>query len=204
MSTPASAENVAHFTTNVVIYRQPIFTRSWAANILIENLRFYQQKYAFRLIGYLIMPDHLHSIVWPQPGTAIGAIMRDFKKFAAVAIIEALNQHLGTSPQAEAATAGPPSVWRQNQAVPAPADMLSAFAYAGRHFRKTRHKIWQGDFYSTVLWSPNVMRQKLRYIHNNPMRWGLVDRPEDWLYSSYRALELGETGPLTLDASWAL
>jgi len=174
-------QNLAHFTTHVVIYRLPLLSFHWAASILQDNLRFYQAKYRFRLLGYVIMPDHMHTIIWPRTGTAISDIMRDFKKYTSVQLIEALSQRVVESGKPVSQLSRDPNLWQRNEPVPDPAAMMSAFRFAGSRYRKTRHKVWQDDFHDVLVWSPAVIRQKLNYIHGNPVRWGLVSAPGEWL-----------------------
>ena len=45
------------------------------------------------------------------------------------------------------------------------------------------------------------MRQKIAYIHHNPVKWGYVDEANDWRYSSARNYS-GETGLLEVDRAW--
>ena len=54
--------------------------------------------------------------------------------------------------------------------------------------------IWQKRFYDFNVWSERKRIEKLRYMHRNPVKRGLVCRPEDWKWSSFRAYMLGERG----------
>jgi putative transposase len=45
---------------------------------------------------------------------------------------------------------------------------------------------WQARYYDFNLWSERKFTEKLRYIHRNPVKRGLVQRPEDWACSSFR------------------
>jgi putative transposase len=54
--------------------------------------------------------------------------------------------------------------------------------------------IWQKRFYDFNVWSERKHVEKLRYIHRNPVKRGLVSRPEDWMWSSYRSYFYGEPG----------
>ena len=56
--------------------------------------------------------------------------------------------------------------------------------------------VWQKRFYDFNVWSERKQIEKLRYMHRNPVRRGLVERPEQWEWSSFRAYLLGETGPV--------
>ena len=54
--------------------------------------------------------------------------------------------------------------------------------------------IWQKRFYDFNVWSSRKRVEKLRYMHRNPEQRGLVKRPEDWNWSSYRSYIYGELG----------
>jgi putative transposase len=53
--------------------------------------------------------------------------------------------------------------------------------------------IWQGKYYDFNIFSIKKSNEKLEYMHNNPVRAGLVEYPEDWLYSSCRWYMLGKS-----------
>ena len=44
--------------------------------------------------------------------------------------------------------------------------------------------------------------EKLRYMHRNPLKRGLVKSPEQWRWSSYRFYLLGEAGPARVNVGW--
>jgi putative transposase len=44
--------------------------------------------------------------------------------------------------------------------------------------------------------------EKIRYIHLNPVRRGLVEKPEDWPWSSYRHYSTGEQGAVEIESFW--
>jgi REP element-mobilizing transposase RayT len=55
-------------------------------------------------------------------------------------------------------------------------------------------RVWQRRFYDFNVWSERKRIEKLRYMHRNPVRRGLVERPEQWAWSSFRAYADGESG----------
>jgi putative transposase len=61
---------------------------------------------------------------------------------------------------------------------------------------------WQARYYDFNLWSERKFVEKLRYIHRNPVKRGLVQRPEDWACSSFRHYLNGEAGPLEIESQW--
>ncbi len=54
--------------------------------------------------------------------------------------------------------------------------------------------IWQRRFYDFNVWSARKRIEKIKYIHRNPVRRGLVEQPDQWRWSSFRAYAYGETG----------
>ena len=54
--------------------------------------------------------------------------------------------------------------------------------------------VWQTRFYDFNVWSERKRIEKLRYMHRNPVKRGLVERPDQWKWSSFRAYCYGETG----------
>jgi putative transposase len=61
---------------------------------------------------------------------------------------------------------------------------------------------WEERGHDFNVFTEAKRNEKLKYIHRNPVRRGLVDNPEDWIWSSYRYYSLGEKGPVEVDASW--
>jgi putative transposase len=65
-----------------------------------------------------------------------------------------------------------------------------------------RDHFWQERYYDFNVWSLPKQKEKVRYIHRNPVRRGLVDRPEEWLWSSFRNYLTGEPGVVEVETSW--
>ena len=59
--------------------------------------------------------------------------------------------------------------------------------------------IWQKRFYDFNVWSERKGVEKLRYMHRNPVKRGLVAAPELWRWSSFRAYSLGEAGAVAVN-----
>lgn len=59
--------------------------------------------------------------------------------------------------------------------------------------------IWQSRYYDFNVWTARKRREKLRYMHQNPVKRGLVESPELWRWSSYRAYAFGERGPVRVN-----
>ena len=59
--------------------------------------------------------------------------------------------------------------------------------------------MWQHHFYDFNVWSKPKWIEKLRYMHRNPVKRGLVLEPEQWDWSSYRGYAFGEEGAVKLN-----
>jgi len=67
---------------------------------------------------------------------------------------------------------------------------------------ETRRAFWQARFYDFHVWTAKKRVEKLRYMHRNPVKRGLVESPEQWRWSSYRFYLLGEAGPVRINEGW--
>jgi putative transposase len=61
---------------------------------------------------------------------------------------------------------------------------------------------WQPRYYDFNVYTERKRIEKLKYMHRNPVRRGLVDRPEDWPWSSFRHYLTGEDGPVEVESQW--
>ncbi len=61
---------------------------------------------------------------------------------------------------------------------------------------------WQARYYDFNVWSEHKFVEKLRYIHWNPVTRGLVARPEDWVWSSFRHYSDGLVGRVEIESQW--
>ena len=66
------------------------------------------------------------------------------------------------------------------------------------------HAVWMKEFSAIDIWSRKFIRQKLDYVHMNPVRAGLTDHPAKWRWSSYVAYFPHEPGtvPIEVDLRW--
>jgi len=63
---------------------------------------------------------------------------------------------------------------------------------------------WHARYYDFNVWSERKFVEKLRYIHRNPVKRGLVKRPEDWAWSSFRHYANGEIGVVEIESQWTV
>ena len=67
---------------------------------------------------------------------------------------------------------------------------------------RAEDSFWQARYYDFNVWSERKVVEKLRYIHRNPVKRGLVERPEDWVWSSFRHYANGEVGMVEIESQW--
>ncbi|MFC2135828.1 transposase [Bacteroidota bacterium] len=150
------------FITTTIVNHYPIFNDEMFCDILLNNIKHYQEKYKFEILGYVIMPSHLHWIVNVNPIKAtISDIMRDIKKYSAKQMIELLYK------------------MKRNK-------VLALFKHKAQNFLRQNHKIWEQRFFDEIIRNDKMFWAKLKYIHNNPVEANLVKRVEDYKYSSAR------------------
>src|SRR6185369_5565946 len=65
-----------------------------------------------------------------------------------------------------------------------------------------REHFWQKRYYDFNIWNYEKKIEKLRYIHRNPVKRGLVSRPEDWKWSSFRHYVTGVEGVVEIESEW--
>jgi putative transposase len=67
---------------------------------------------------------------------------------------------------------------------------------------KNLARFWQVRYYDFPVWSEKKRIEKLRYVHRNPVARGLVNRPEDWKWSSFRQWATGCDGRVEIESQW--
>lgn len=156
-----------YFITTTVIDWMDVFTRPVYKQIIVESLRYCQQKKGLDLYAWVLMTNHLHLIAGTRlADIGISDILRDFKKYTSKAVVKAIQENTRESRME----------W-----------LLDRCWFRGASDKKIKDfKFWQDGSYVDNVRSYDFYRQKLDYIHNNPVRQEIVARPEDYPYSSAR------------------
>ncbi|MDD5170830.1 MAG: hypothetical protein PHN75_18590 [Syntrophales bacterium] len=163
-----------HFLTCTVMEWLPVFSRPEAVNILLESWRHQRENDGLRLYGYVIMENHLHFIAQAE---RLDKCLSSFKAFTARKIIGLLEEE------------------RLEH-------LLTRLRFSRRASKTDRdYQFWQEGSHAERVFSEVMMREKLEYIHANPIKRGYVDRPEQWRYSSARS-SAGEVGLIPIDRWW--
>ena len=153
-----------YFITFTVIDWVDLFTRPIYKHILVDSLIHCQDKKGLIIYAYVFMSNHLHLIVKAQNGN-LQDIVRDYKRFTNLELIKAIRENTESR-----------KVW-----------LLRKFEYEAKQInRNNKYKIWQDGFHPVELDNNKKKEQRLNYIHNNSVVEELVEKPEDYIYSSAR------------------
>ncbi len=170
-------EGSIYYITSVVYNRLKIFTQPSFIIPLIDSFNYYRFQYSCKLIGFVIMLDHIHLLLYPEKAESITDFMRDFKRF----------------------TSG--RITRQAK-LEGKTEWVEAFEQAGTETDRADFKVWQDSFWEQFIYTEKFLKQKLDYIHMNPVRAGIVESAADYPYSSYRNYYLNDNTLIEIDSHW--
>ena len=158
-----------------------VFTRQQYFDVLVESVNYCRTNKFMELYAYCFMPNHacpernrrIH-LNFKSSNEQPMELLRDFKKFTAKKILEAITNNPQESRKE----------WLLWKLV---LSEVERFEKAGKsNSNITKYQFWQHHNKPIELWSENVVKQKIDYIHNNPVVSGFVTNPIDWKYSSAR------------------
>jgi putative transposase len=153
------------FLTFAVVEWIDVFTRKDYRYIVIDSLKYCQKNKGLVIYAWCLMSNHVHLISQAK-GNSLSNILRDFKKHTSVEIVQAIKKHPGESRRD----------W-----------MLNVFSNVGsKHNQELGHQFWRHDNHPKEIISEQFARQKLDYIHRNPVESEIVEKEEEYIYSSAR------------------
>lgn len=159
-------KGVVYYVTSVTYKREKIFSDVFAARFMLVTIAYHKYIFEFNLFGYVIMPDHFHILLQPSDRYPLPIIMKHIKGNFARKYNEW--QRGNCSPDV-------PFVTGRRELIPA--------------YRRKKGVIyipvWQEGYYETVMRDEQDMINRLNYMHNNPVRKGLVETPDKYEFSSY-------------------
>ncbi|MCX6740090.1 MAG: transposase [Candidatus Parcubacteria bacterium] len=192
-----------HFVTFVTNIRRPIFKDEDCCKILLEEFDFYRQKYGLKIYGYVILPDHVHCLIYfEDEKLTISKIMQGIKGAAARRIIDLYassgrQEHLLLS---QADPGAEPMLRSTRRGMGLTEQMLRAIPRDQTpHKRNLQYRLWQSKFYDFNVYSDKKFQEKLDYIHKNPYKHGIVKDLSEYKYSSLRNYELNDQSIFQID-----
>jgi len=162
----------AYFVSFATVYWLDVFTRQTYFFILEQAVEYCRAEKAMEVFAYCFMPSHVHFIFRSDKEDPSG-LLRDFKGYTARKLIKEIEQN--------------PQESRKEW-------LLWMMERAGKKKSNVKKRqFWQQHNKPIELWNNKVIKQKIEYIHNNPIETGLVTNAIDWKYSSARNYTEDET-----------
>ena len=160
-----------HFVTCSCYHRHAWLGTTRRRDLFLKILEQARVRYRFTVVGYVVMPEHIHLLMSePEVGDP-SVVMKVVKQRFARRVRKGHPQ---------TAQAG---LWPES---------------------RDAH-VWQKRFYDFNVWSERKRVEKLRYMHRNPVKRGLVAEPEQWRWSSFRSYAYQEQGLVRVNfQEWAL
>jgi putative transposase len=154
------------------LHNRPFLKRERTCGYLVDAIIAAKTKHVFDLWAYVFMPEHVHILICPRQET-----------YSISTILRAIKQPVSRRALIYLRTSKPEGLkWL--------ATGQQRFPY---HF-------WQaGGGYDRNMTSVSTINRAVQYIHENPVRRGLVSHPSKWLYSSAKDWETGVSSRLPID-----
>ena len=160
-------KGTVYFVTTNTINRRKIFTDETAAKFLLMCIGYNKFMLNFRLFGYVIMPDHLHMLLQTS---------EDSEKYNLSFIMKQIKGNFARKY----------NEWFQHRESEIKCNRQLIAGYkkdAQGHFYRP---VWQESFYDIALRDSKQVREKIEYMHWNPVKAGLVEHPKQYEFSSYQ------------------
>ena len=158
-----------HFITSSCYRRLPLLGAARRRNLFLKVLEETRRRYRFAVIGYVVMPEHIHLLISEPDRGNPSTVMQVLKQRFARKVLREI--------RARSNGAQIP-LWRE--------------ALDAGH-------IWQRRYYDFLVRTERKRVEKLRYMHRNPVKRGLVLEPDQWAWSSFRWYAYGERGPVLVN-----
>ena len=161
----ATTSEEAYFITITTVGWIDIFTRLNQKQAIVDALHYCQINKGLEIYAYCIMHSHIHMLCKATDGFVLSNVMRDFKKYTAKMIVKIAIEEPESRRE-----------W-----------MLEHFKKACEHLKREQlYKVWQDGYHAEHVFSNKFIKQKIEYIHDNPVKEKIVTSPEDYYFSSAR------------------
>ncbi len=166
------------FITTSTYRRTPLFSSPRFCREFVRVLDSTRLEFGFLLIGWVLMPDHLHLLLKPQPAESTSAILQQLKQRTAFRVL---------------------TILRANRRHPWCHRMLGRLRLPASVHDRAEYRVWQRRFYPFNVYSEKKRLEKLDYMHGNPVSRRLVASPDEWPWSSWRFYYLGDDSVMRMD-----
>ncbi len=141
-----------HFVTFSCFGRNPYLRTAFGRDLFERSLEAMRVRYKFVVVGYVVMPEHVHLLVSEPKLAVLGKAIQALKLSVAV--------------------------------------------------QSVQRPFWLARYYDFNVFSAGKRKEKVEYMHQNPVARGLVPDAGDWPWSSYRHYQTGERGVVEIESEW--
>ena len=175
-------QDAAYFLTMTTVEWVDIFIQNEYKYFLCDSLNYCVNEKGLEVFAYVIMSTHLHMIARAKNAN-LSDVVRDFKKYTSGKLISKIKMEIEIKNL-------PDKDQKRNEM------MMDIFEHGGKkQKKKSIRQLWQYNNHPEEVYSPKFTLTKIKYIHNNPVEAGLVNRPEQYCFSS--AVDYaGKKGPV--------
>ncbi len=183
-----SVENSCYFLTSTTYERKPIFRNDNYAQILCNIIYNLRNNAKMSLLGFVIMPEHFHLLIVPGNGIKISWIMQEIKKGSA-RLINKDRVRPGPIGNTGSRYSGSSLTPNNNPTLYSGSSLTpnnNPTLYSGSSL--TPKKVWMDEYYDYVIRDEEDLIRHLQYIFNNPVKRGLVETTEQYIWSSSNSI----------------
>lgn len=170
-------ENSFYFVTSTTYRKKALFSNEKYAKILCNIIYNLRNRGKMLMLGFVIMPEHFHLLMAPSSGVRISWIMQEIKKGSA----RLINNEPFCRAQGRARLQG----FKLNTPLRRQSWHTGSSQTSNRLESK---KVWMDEYYDYVIRDEKDLIKHLNYIHNNPVKRGLVENPEKYFWSSANSI----------------
>jgi len=194
----------SHFITCSCYQRRPLLDNDSIKRCFLKILEETRREFDFCVYGYVLMPEHFHLLISKPEIREVGTVLQVLKQRVSHEARKRLDPTLFQRKEKDGApTSLDPTLFQKREKDGAPTVLEVEPSIEFEDLAPPIHwQFWQRRFYDFNVRSRRKMTEKLKYIHRNPVVRGLVDRPEDWPWSSFRHYATAEIGPVEIESEW--
>lgn len=160
-------KNAPHFLTFTINQWIPVFTRPDTVKHILDTWKFLQANREMKIYAYVILENHIHIVAQSDN---LNRDVKSFKAHTARVILDYLEEEKAHF-------------------------LLQKLAFfKQKHKTNSKYQLWQEGSHPQLIGNEEILRQKIEYIHMNPVKRGYVELPEHWCHSSARFFAGQEVG----------
>lgn len=169
-----------HYVTFTCYHRIQYLNSALARDVFEQALERVRRWYNLQVIGYVVMPEHVHLLLSEPECSSLAVALQMLKQISSRKLHK-MGVHRMGGPRFRP---------------------LLAKRGVAKGGEQVAQPVWQKRYYDFNVFSDHKRIEKLRYMHRNPVKRGLVEKPEDWKWSSHCHYLTGIEGVIEIESEW--